>query len=76
METPVEGSFALLDAADKAFGFTVSAARTPLGCVLLLPKRAIAAQTPLDQSICAGFRRVPARREPIVLWRSFAHDTA
>jgi len=76
MKTPLEGSFALLDAADIAFGFTVSVARDPLGRVLLLPKRAIAAQTALHESICAGFRRVPRGASRSSYWRPFAHDTA
>src|SRR5262249_53067941 len=65
MDTPLEGSFALLDATNRPIGFTVSTAGTLLGCVLLLPNHGIAAQTPPPGSICAVFDvfRVKARAD-------------
>src|SRR6476660_10367932 len=63
MRAPVEGSFASLDAANGAFGFTLSPARSPLGCVLLFPKRTIGAKTGLPGSIWCGFRALRASRE-------------
>src|SRR5580765_8859479 len=77
MRAPVEGSFASLDASNGAFGFTLSLARSPLGCVLLFLKRTIGAKTGLPGSIWCGFPRAP--REPRArssYWRPFAHDTA